>query len=148
MDEKQADNLRKEIGLYNIYDEKNYGEINTLFEKEYEKGVWDDIKQDSKEFWNNLKKNPVETMRDLSSNIYHTAVAAGVKTVRDTPTVIKRFSDKLKERHNQRMVERKAKDLHAHYQNGKEEQVTEKDETTSVVTTRITPTVNPNDMER
>ena len=46
------------------------------------------------------------------------------------------------------MVEEKTKDLHAHYQNGKEEQVTEKDETTSVATTRITPTVNPNDMER
>lgn len=148
MDEKQADAFRKEVGLYNIYDEENYGEINTSFNKKYGKGVWVDIKQDAKEFWNNLKENPQETMRDLSSNIYHTAVAAGVKTVRDTPTVIKRFSDKLKERHNQRMVEEKTKDLHAYYQNGKEEQVTEKDEITSVATTRITPTVNPNDMER
>ncbi len=148
MDEKQADAFRKEVGLYNIYDEENYGEINTSFNKKYGKGVWSDIKQDSKEFWNNLKENPQETMRGLSSNIYHTAVAAGVKTVRDTPTVIKRFSDKLKERRNQKMVEEKTKDLHAYYQNGKEESVAEQDETTSVVTTRAMPTVNPNDMER
>ena len=101
--------------------EENYGEINISFNKKYGEGVWVDIKQDAKEFWCALTENPQETMRDLSSNIYHTAVAAGVKTVRDTPTVIKRFSDKLKERRNQRMVESKAKNLHAYYQNGKYE---------------------------
>ena len=148
MGEEQADAFRKSVGLYNIYDEENYGEINTLFEEEYEKDLKEEMKQDWKDAWKKFRENPQETMQDLSSNIYHTAVAAGVKTVRDTPTVIKRFSDKLKERHNQKMVEEKTKDLHAYYQNGKEEAVTEEDEKTSVVTSPAMLTMYPNDVER
>ncbi len=51
---QEADKLRKDIGLYNLYDPQNYGEINQQFNKDYKKHVYSElfkaVGEDVKEF--------------------------------------------------------------------------------------------------
>ena len=51
---QEADKLRKDIGLYNLYDPQNYGEINQQFKKDYKKHVYSElfkaVGEDVKEF--------------------------------------------------------------------------------------------------
>ena len=152
LDEKQADALRKEIGLYNIYDEEHYGEINSSFYEAARKSVREDVKRDIRESWNEFKEKPVGFIVDTASNLYHTNAAVAYKTMRDTPEVFEVFcdkvSEKIRERRNKKLVEEKSVELHEHYQGAKEEQVTYSDAKTSSTVAVVNPTRDIADMDR
>lgn len=71
-----------------------------------------------------------------------------ISDVRDVPTVAKRFGKKLREKRNERLVEKKSKELHEHYQNNRNEQVTDNTEKTPVVVTNTGSMMNVGDFER
>ena len=89
--------LREDIGLYNIYDVKNYKSINETFYNEYSKFVTDNFINAGGQYWDKLREKPVETISDTASNVYNTAVSFGVKMVRDMDGHIDCLENKIEE---------------------------------------------------
>ena len=94
---EQADKLRKDIGLYNIYDEKNYGEINKKFYGDYESEVFKNFKDAIFEDAKKLIEQPKETLAELGKNAADAFKWLGAKTLRWAPhatdIVCARFRD-------------------------------------------------------
>ena len=76
----EANKLRQDIGLYNIYDPQNYGTINESFYKQYSNdtilGAKAALSEDIKEFM----KHPIKNGAEFVKNTYHTASWASAKT--------------------------------------------------------------------
>ncbi|MBR1825695.1 MAG: hypothetical protein IJ770_03815 [Alphaproteobacteria bacterium] len=85
LNEEQAQKLRQNIGLYNIYDEKNYGNINRDFYAKYEKDVMKNFKEALLEDAKKLIKQPKETLTEIAANTANAAKWLGAKTLRWAP---------------------------------------------------------------
>ena len=84
MSHEQADALRKDIGLYNIYDKENYGQINDSFCKEYFDHVDQKYDEYIKKYWNEFKEHPLEKIKEAAANFCHGTAFASAKMSRHT----------------------------------------------------------------
>ena len=85
MSETEADKLRKNIGLYNIYDTKNYGKINETFYNKFEKDVFAGFSDAVKEEAKRLMNAPADTMSKYKDNIAGTIKWGSMKTAQWAP---------------------------------------------------------------
>lgn len=88
LDTEQADKLRQKVGLYNFYDEKNYGEINKKFYTSYENKVMGNFKEALIDDAKKLIKQPRETLTELGKNVANATKWLGAKTLRWAPHAI------------------------------------------------------------
>ena len=65
MSEKQADALRSDVGLFNVYDEKNYGQINKKFYADYKSTVMKNCAEALMEVKDHILSEPQKTVDNL-----------------------------------------------------------------------------------
>ena len=65
MGEKQAEELRSNVGLFNVYDEKNYGQINKNFYTGYESTVMKNCTEALREVKEHILSEPKKTVDNL-----------------------------------------------------------------------------------
>lgn len=85
LNETEASELRKKVGLYNIYDEQKYGKINEEFYDRYKKQVFDNftsaVKDDVKQF----VTAPIDSATAITHNISGAAQWVSAKTKQWAP---------------------------------------------------------------
>ena len=123
LNETEASELRKKVGLYNIYDEQKYGKINEEFYDRYKKQVFDNftsaVKDDVKQF----VTAPIDSATAITHNISGAAQWVSAKTKQWAPRAMEILYTKTvnaKESVKQWLKEdaKKARDYIASFGNG------------------------------
>ena len=97
LNENQAAQLRQTVGLYNIYDEKNYGEINKSFYQSYKKDVMQNFNAAVMENAKKFLKQPIAAAKDFTDNTLNAVTWAGAKTLRWAPQALDIAYNNVKE---------------------------------------------------
>ena len=88
LDDKQANKLREQVGLYNIYDKENYGKINDNFYKNYSDTVISEAKNALQEDIKEFLKNPIDKGLKMASHKTFVELWAKTKTMRTFPEMV------------------------------------------------------------
>ncbi len=101
---QEAKKLREDIGLYNIHDTENYGEITKKFYNQYSNHVISEAKTALNEDIKEFIKYPKEKLHEISKNISNTANWVSAKTRLVFPEMMTVMEDIIHRRENQKSI--------------------------------------------
>ena len=97
LNNEQADALRRQIGLYNIYDETNYGAINHEFYTDFEQKTMQNLRSALQEKAAQLHEDPKTVISDFAQNVVNIAKWSSSKTLRWIPDASRIAYTQMKE---------------------------------------------------
>lgn len=105
---EEANKLRENIGLYNIYDLENYGAINKKFYENYSGHIISEFKTSFREDVREFMTDPKNKVTETASNAYHTVSWLSSKTKALFPEMLTIMEGQIKSEQKQEIINKDA----------------------------------------